>query len=137
MAVLGLAANHLGPNDVADAVGHKHGGGSEALLGLAGDVGGSESDGEGNDGAEESDERVADNGGHGAVSPVGLPDNGKAGNDGETACQEHEDAQVSVAGANPSSEGDANGADGAEGKLEEDALQWRVAKRRDDEGAKP
>lgn len=81
----GVGADELGADDVADAVGDEDGGGDEAALGLAGDVGGAQGDGQRHDGAEEADEGVPYDGGRGAGAPGRLPDQDVPGEDGEAA----------------------------------------------------
>lgn len=81
----GLAADELGADDVADAVGDEDGGGGVAALSLAGDVGGAEGDGEADDGAEEANEGVSDHRSHGTDAPGRLPDHDVTREYGEAA----------------------------------------------------
>lgn len=135
MLSLGLAEDELGADNVADAVGQEDGGGHEALLGVAGDVGHAERDDEADGAAEEARDGVAHDGRGRAVRPLALPDDGAPGDDGEARQDEHEDADVVELGAQVAREEDDDEAQPAEGELEQDRVEGAPAERRDDEGS--
>lgn len=133
---LGLALHQLRAHDVSHTIRHKYRRRHEALLGLSGYISCTEHNREADHGSEEADQRIANHGRDGTVAPFRLPNKDESGYHGETTHDEQEDADVSDSGADPAGQWDSNGANKAEGKLEQDALERGVAKGRDDEGTK-
>lgn len=85
MISLLLAMDQLGADDVPDAVRDEHGRGHEALLRLACDVTRAEGDGDTDDWAEETNQRVSGDRSSGFISPAGFPDHHEACDYRETA----------------------------------------------------
>lgn len=99
MSALGLRPDQLGPNDVANAVGHEYGSGHEALLRMARDIRHSNGDDEADCPAKESRDGISHNGQGGVMAPGAFPDHGATSNNGQAGKNEHEDTNIAKLGA--------------------------------------
>ncbi|CAL00867.1 uncharacterized protein An12g09610 [Aspergillus niger] len=124
----GLAVHQLRPDDVTHSVGDKHGGRHDGFLGRTGYVAGTEGDDKADNRSEEAGDGVSGNWNCRVVSPVGLPDHHAAGDDGETAGDEHGNARVRNAHADVTAEGDEDDADPTHWELEQNGVEGVVAK---------
>lgn len=135
MSRLCLATDQLRANDITYAVRDEDGSGHETLLRRARNIRHTHGDDETDDRPEEAHDGVPDDRGDGPVSPRALPDHDAAGHDGQAEEYDEWDAQVRDPRGQPAGKQNEDQADAAEGKLEEDAVEGRVAERGDDEGA--
>jgi hypothetical protein len=119
MSPLLFTINQKWSNDIPHAIRHKHRSGYETLLRRSRHVTSTQRNRQAHYRPKEADQRVSDHRSDGAVAPGGFPDRDKTGDCGESAEKEHGDA-VPKAGGEVTSQGDTDGADEAEGKLEED-----------------
>lgn len=116
--VFRLGPDHLWADDIADAIGDEKNRRHETLLGVAGNVACTESHREAHRRTEESNEGVPNHRGRWSMPPCRLPDDDKAGDDRQAAQDEDGNAQVAMTRAEPASESNPNGRDGAQRKLE-------------------
>lgn len=82
---------------------------------------------------KEARDGVSNDGRRGSVRPGAFPDDGAAGNDGQTCQDEHDDPDVVDVGPEISRHQDDDEAEPTEGKLKEDRVESRPAKGADDE----
>lgn len=118
---LRLTLHQLWADNVAHAVCHEYGCRHETLLGVPSHVAHADRDDQTNDASKCADDGVSGDGSSCVIRPVALPDHGTAGNDRETADDEHDDADIRDPRAEETGEENDDQAETSQGELEEDA----------------
>lgn len=118
MLGLSLGFDELRPDDVSNSVSDKGSSGHDSFLGSSSHVAGTNCNDQADYWAEETSEGITNDWGSRVVSPLRLPDHDTAGDDRETACDEHRNACVGDDSGNISAERNENDTDSADRKLE-------------------
>lgn len=135
MLGLSLGFDELRPDDVPNSVSDEGSSGHDSFLSSSSHVAGTNCNDQADDWAEEASEGITDDWGSRVVSPLRLPDHDTAGDDRETACNEHRNTCVGNDGGNISAERNENDTNSANGELEQNRVQGIVTKCRDDQGS--
>ena len=132
MLGFGFAFDQLRSNDVPHGVCHKDGRGHDGFFSGSSNIAGSKCNDQTNHRTEEASEGVPGDGGSWVVSPLRLPDHGTAGNNGETACNQHGNACVGNNGGDITTKRDEDDTDTSNGELKQDGVESIVSERGDD-----
>lgn len=117
-----LRLDHLRTNNVANAVCSKNGRRHEALLSVARNIGHADGDDQADSSTEEPRNGISNNRCGRSVTPLALPNDGAAGNDGKTRQHQHDNPDILDLRAQIPRHQDNNKTKSTQGKLKQDRM---------------